>query len=323
MILSKNIYRQDSVSLSVIKNCLSAAVLNELSYIKPFYSKNNSIKPVGSIAVITYANDAGGWFETFYNYYSKIFGEESIYVVTTNSSSFGKYKLGGITALPGRSYDDSVRSQFMNYFVESLKQYYAWTILCDVDEIIVPHPNCSYSLKELILRNKSDVLYCIGCDVIEMKDDVLFDQSLNKSILDQRKFCILNTALNKPSISRSLTKYSTGYHFCSHPYSPNLELKMPLILHLKYASSCVMQSVNKMVANVDYTDAEIQRYSISTTNDITHPALNSCGGNIFSIDSAEAENFIVNYFDSLCYDSVNKIYYNNHRYSNFLVKIVE
>jgi len=272
-----------------------------------------------SLAVVAYANDANAWFPYFYSYYSGIFGESSIYIISPNPKSFVNYKLGGIVSVEGRSYCDVARSELISNVANGLKAYSEWTLVCDVDEIIVPNSVLGKSLKELIFGSTNNVIASWGLDVIQQGEPV-FD--FNKSIFQQRTIAVPNLALSKPHISRVPLRYSVGYHYCNIKTDESAMNGDLITLHLKFACAKIRAEVTTTVLKLDYADERTKDYSVNSVSDANvHPLIKRTGVRKIGLDAPETIEFFKQYVKNMRFDSINQIWYGQYKHADFFVKI--
>lgn len=314
----------NGLSPSMVKQtieCLDASIIERIGDLVNFEAKLYSqVRPKNPLCVLTYANDAGAWFPYFYNYYSKIAGESSIYVVTPKPENFSTYALGGVITIPDLEYDDAARSVMMSHFSSGLLAQYRWSLVCDVDEIVIPNPKLNVKLREYLDNRSEDVILSLGIDVVQLDGEVDFDFS--RSIFDQRKCGVLNSAMCKPHASRVPIRYSGGYHYCNKKLDfpePGGEL---ITLHLKWACSRVRAEVAKIVAGVNYKDSTIEEYSLTSVLSDAHPLVEN-GNRVRTLGLSEkyTEDFKEKYRNNLKFDSERGLWVGPHRSEGFLVKL--
>lgn len=262
------------------------------------FSKNDAQIKNNPLCIITYANAANGWFPYFLEYYKKIVGSQAIYVVTPVPNEFIHMNLGGILTIKNMVYDDSMRANFMSNLATGLQNYYTWTLVCDVDEIVMPDPRLDMDLLEFIKQKSDAVLVSVGLDVVEEATDLKFDFS--RTIQEQRGLAIPNSALCKPHIARTAIKYTPGYHYCNHKLELDRSELGLLTLHLKFACSAVRAEVAGIVAITDYADDNIKEYSRMSIQSMQHPAFLTAQRNkLCHLDGPEMMEFKEKYLSNL------------------------
>ena len=311
-----------SVKVNRLKPNLRSQFLKYLSYdIKESFANkaNFAVKPSNDTAIITYANDAGAYFPYFYEYYSNIFGCDSIYVITTKRECFNKFDLGGLISLENNAYDDIARSKFVSEFLLAIQTYYRQTIVVDVDEFIVA-TNSNVDIRETVNNLENNVHRLLGIDVIQSIDEEPLD--FGKPILSQRSFGVLNSALCKPSISKIPVVYGVGYHFCDRKAELTYSNEL-VLLHLKWACKEVRRQVAEIVRNTQYLNHNIAQYSIESVLKEEHPALrNNATPKKVDLSSSAIDEFIKSYNNKLRYDQLTNCYRLEHFHSDYLVNLI-
>ncbi len=307
--------------LKQVIECCESSVVDVFSELLDF-NKNQFHKAAAkkSTCVIAYANDSGAWFPYFYKYYSEIVGCLGIYIVTPKPEGFSSYVLGGVITIPDLVYDDNSRSLMMSNFSSGFLAYYRWCLVCDVDEIVIPHPKLKTNLLEYLESKTDDVILSLGIDVIQLSGESEFD--FQKSVLEQRKYGVLNSAMCKPHATRVPIRYSGGYHYCDRKldfYEAGGEL---LTLHLKWACSRVRKEVANIVKGVSYTDPAIEKYSLTSVLHDFHPLVaKNERVKIFDLDDGVVEDFKEKYRKNLKFDPKRGMWVGLHRSENFLIRL--
>lgn len=220
-------------------------------------------------AIVTYANDSGGWFPYFHRYYAGLFGADSIYVLTPRPKAFAGYELGGVISFGGSPFDNDARTEFASNIAAGLLAYYQWTAVPDVDEFITAHPASGKSLAELLDTAQVDILTCRGYDVVQDEGEGDFD--CDRDILSQRRWGVLNSALCKPLFARVPTRWGIGYHFTDQaPYFPRPDAAA-VVLHLKFACRTMRRDVARIVAETSYERSSTAEYAQQSVTRLGHP----------------------------------------------------
>jgi hypothetical protein len=239
-------------------------------FVRPWAPLQGAKRPA---CVITYANDSSAWFPYFYMYYSEIVEARSIYVITPNPQAFENYDLGGVISLDGFPYDDNARAQIVSGFAHGLLAFYQWTIVCDVDEIIIPNPLSKKNFIESLQALEGATSITRGFDVVQLAGEPDFD--FTKSVLDQRRWAVANSAMCKPHFARKPVVWSGGYHYCDYlpifePWGSGF-----FTLHLKWACSGMRREVARIVEKTSYSDKFIATYSLDSVKQEVHPRLST------------------------------------------------
>jgi hypothetical protein len=243
-----------------------------------------------TVCVIAYANGAGGWFPYFYAHYAALIGAENIFLVTPNGDEFRSYSLRGIQSLSGAGYDDEARSQLLSRLSQGLLAYYNWSIICDVDEIIIPHPRSKLSFAEMLSIQESDVVISRGFDIVQLADEPEFD--FGRPVLDQRRWGVANFSLCKPHMARVPVRWSPGFHSTDVLVNFAPPSSGFITLHLKWACTKVRSEVARMVQATSYANSDIEKYSLESVMKDKHPVFLR-GGVLphLDIDSPQMRNF--------------------------------
>lgn len=274
------------------------------------------------LCIITYANNAEGWFDYFYNYYSKSVGCDAIYIVTPKPNDFKAYKIGGIISAQNLIYDDKTIASIFSDLSKTLKNYYKWTLVCDVDEIIMPLPENGKNLLDYVasLDDAISPVISLGMDVIQAADEGDFDFSL--PISSSRKYAILNSAMCKPHLSNNEIKYSGGQHYCNYQCNFKSNSNGLVTLHLKYADVKTQLKVSEIVDTTIYKDPIIEAYAKQSIDGRMHPALKYCDfKKPINIESLETENFKKKYLQNIKYDVERGLYVGSHFVDKNLIEI--
>lgn len=260
--------------------------------------------------VIAYANDDGAWFPYFHAYYSGVLDARSIYVITPNPDSFGAYTLGGVVSLQGFPYDDNARAQMVSRFAQGLLAFHQWTIVCDVDEIIVPDPRTGRSFTDTLGSLDGPVSFTRGFDIVQMPDEADFDFS--KPVLEQRRWAVANSAMCKPHFACKPVVWSGGYHYCDHP--PRFEAVGSgfLTLHLKWACAEVRRKVAAIVQNTAYSDEAMAAYSLESVQQALHPRLANGPSTCVTLRDGSLEPFEENFVTGAALDTQRGMWIGSH-----------
>ena len=271
-------------------------------------------------AVITYANDANAWFPYFLSYYGRLFGVENIFVVTPVPEAFSDFGLGGVWSVKGFPFDDAARASMMSSIANGCRNYYVWSIVCDVDEIIEPAPWLGVNLREYLSTCEDSVLYTRGLDVLQSAAEPDFDFRLRTC--EQRSMAIPNTALYKPHLARVEVNYSGGFHFCSRlPEAGSLRGDL-VTYHLKWACSSIRAEVQSSVMATSYSDVAIESYCRNSADPRgSHPSLTLSSGELIRLDHPLMSQFSDESLGALCWAPERGLYVGDFKVAPFLVKI--
>jgi hypothetical protein len=273
------------------------------------------------ICVIAYANGPGAWFPYFYSHYSKLFGSENIYIIAPDSSGFDSYSIGGIITLSNAPYNDETRSQLMSRMSQGLLAYYDWTLICDVDEIIIPHPVSGMSFEEMLSMQEADSITTRGFDVLQIEEDGPFDFS--KPVLTQRRWGVANSALCKPHLTRTSRRWSAGFHHSDFAPSFSPPASGFITLHLKWACNEVRAALARLVQSTTYADSSIAEYSRQSVLQERHPVF--ARGEILptvALDGPEMRAFEELFIERSQFSGRRGVWFSPHFFNRSLVDLV-
>lgn len=273
------------------------------------------------VCVISYANDSGAWFPYFYRHYVGIVGADSIFVVTPSPKAFDGFELGGLISCRNMPYDDRARARLISNIASGLQAYYEWTLVCDVDEMLIPYPCSGKTFVEMLDALPGAVSRARGFDVLQLANEDNFDLSV--PIFQQRSAAIPNSAICKPHLARTPIIYSTGYHFCNRRVPFESSGLGFVTLHLKWACKEMRRSLAEIVNRTEYTDPEIERYSKRFLVDsAVHPGLAATEGrSIEHPSSAAVIQWESAYMESLGFYGQTGMWTGEHVLAKFLVSL--
>ncbi|MCT0206135.1 hypothetical protein [Synechococcus sp. CS-1332] len=276
-------------------------------------------------AVITYAHGNRGWWQYFKQHYTSHVGHNTIYVVTPKPADFWHEDVAGIIGTHDSPYDESMRSNCISRLADSLRPFFQYIIVCDVDEIIVPPPvNGRTPLLSEYLSScpSTSIIWSMGIDVIGMDEDPPFD--FTKGIRSQRRYGIYNSSISKPHITARSISYSGGYHYCNFsPSNPCVESSLYLhCFHLKYACSSVRNSLHADILDTDYQDSQMKDYAASTlSKDHCHLRLATINGSPVPLGDSKLQQFHEEYLLSIKEVDDRGFFVSDFRYFDYLVDL--
>ena len=317
---------------------------NEVNACKKIIEKNGSLPlsssieyPIGSppndsksdkrrlCAVITYAHGNKGWWQYFKQHYTSQIGHNTIYVVTPKPADFWQEDVAGIIGTHDSPYDESMRSNCISRLADSLRTFFRYIIVCDVDEIIVPpsvNGRTPLLSEYLSACPSTSIIWSMGIDVIGMGEDPPFD--FTKGIRSQRKYGIYNSSISKPHITARPVSYSGGYHYCNFsPSDPCVESSLYLhCFHLKYACSSVRSSLQATILDTEYQDSRMKDYAASTlSEDHCHLRVAAVNGSPVYLGDSTLQDFHQEYLLSINEVDDRGFFVSDFRYFDYLVDI--
>lgn len=173
--------------------------------------------------------------------------------------------------LPSYQFCDWTKAYFFEVFSSGLRTTYDYTIICDIDEMVM-----AYSLGSGFLTNSLEdalfaiptqsVIRCYGLNVAQADDEAPL--SINQPFFKQRTTIHPVTAMNKPSIFGDYHLVCGGQHFTdvACPVQPLEGQESPissfmfLNLHLKHSCRDTRLSVNKRFQAVNMETDHLNSY---------------------------------------------------------------
>ena len=288
--IANNLNQLNSNQLENFVRNISQDSFNQLTQIFNRVQSRTLVKR-RKCCVITYANDASAYFPYFHQYYSEIIEPTSIYVITPKPASFAEYELGGLINVEGFEFEENGRAHLQSKLSSALQAYYEWTLICDVDEIVMPNPSLNKTFHELLGKdNNQKVIRTLGIDVVQLPNEEKLD--FNTPILKQRKVGVLNSSICKPHFASDETSYSVGFHFVNEKSI----IKCPpdfITYHLKWACSSTRAEILDIVNNTQFSQTFVEDYCKSTAEASQHPRLDQLIDNeIYALVSEFTNTFI-------------------------------
>lgn len=222
------------------------------------------MKDNNKIKIVTYIDRKNILSEVFINYYLRFLNHNEFHflILDKNYDSVSEY-------LKSKNFSDInfeiVRNDYIGMpklldkqisIVEELISNGFLVIYVDLDEILYHH-----NLREYILNFDGDYITAKGIVIIPNTDEEIIDE--NKSILSQRKYCVIdNEYHSKVSVLKSKFIWTGGRHN-KNGY------KIFDDIYLIDIGKCCPQIMldNNMTSNILY-EKKTERYSITDKNSI-------------------------------------------------------
>jgi hypothetical protein len=205
---------------------------------------------------VTDAMSPHGYFPLWHRYYARELGAANLILVTYAGMAqhFSPFEFRKIYELPG-AYNDDRRLAAINEIGLEIVAANGRLLRADVDEFIVPDPRKYASLREYLARADAPYVTARGFDVIQSPDEAPLDFT-RSIILEQRRFAIAVSALNKTCVTSVPLQWGRGFHQCTAPP----EFADLYLLHLKRADIQFQKDWAKhMVGNIN-DDAYAKKY---------------------------------------------------------------
>ena len=162
-------------------------------------------------AVVTMVRDEAVFLPIWLRYYGRFFAPEDIYVLDHGTTD-GTTGRGGFVRIPVDHptvdwgwHRDRIQEQ-----QHALLRRYDAVLVCDVDEIVAPHPAAG-DLGDYLAAFDGDFVTCRGYEVLHRRDrEPPFDPA--QPVLAQRGWWFFNPAYCKPLLARVPMAWHGGMH---------------------------------------------------------------------------------------------------------------
>lgn len=270
------------------------------------------------IAVISDATSTDFFFPVWKRYYGDLFGLDNLYIITYSGmrAIFANSGISHIWEI-NSPYNDELRARIVSHLVTVLLETYDVVLRCDVDEFLVPDKEKFSDLREFVEKNNLPYVTAHGIDILELQTDAELDFG-RKILVDQRKFGIYTTPLNKTSLTTTPTTWAAGFHATD---------KFPIfsrlfILHLKYADIKGRQRWNEfMLSSVEPGTREHKYFSDSSEHLSSYPNWYSQLKKRSNIRDGGISSFDRKFLDSVTYNPLHNIYAGEFETQDFLIEI--
>jgi hypothetical protein len=164
-----------------------------------------------SRAIVTIVRDESVFLPIWLQYYGRFFAPEDTYVFDHGSTD-GSTERGGFVRMPVEH--ETVDLNWMRRTVQAkqheLVERYDVVLVCDVDEIVAPHPD-SGSLGDFIDSMDEEFVNCRGYEVLHQRDrEPPID--LDQPLLKQRGSWFQAVAYSKPILASVPMRWFDGFH---------------------------------------------------------------------------------------------------------------
>lgn len=170
--------------------------------------------PKRPLAVVTMCFNEKIFLPLWHRYYSEQVGSENLYILDHGSNDGAADQFSSnssVIRLPRSDHDDGMRVRVVGKFTASLLESYERVLYVDTDEFIIPDPIWYSGLLDFCAKRAPTVVTMFGLDVVHDMDNEA-PADLNAPILQQRKWCVPNAFLCKPSIINREVMWWTGFH---------------------------------------------------------------------------------------------------------------
>lgn len=183
------------------------------------------------VAAVTMVYNEPEFVPLWVRHYGGQVGAAHCYVVDHGSEDGSTAGLGAVNVLriPRSPKDDPKRTRFLSSFCSSLLEWYDAVIHVDVDELILPDPECCATLADYAAAMPADVVSAVGLNIHHVPDlEGEFDPA--RPVGAQRRWVRFTSAMCKPVILRKPLRWAPGFHCSDAP----LAFGDLFLFHLRY-----------------------------------------------------------------------------------------
>lgn len=172
-------------------------------------------KPDGRIAVFTIVYNEQLMLPLWAKYYAALFGGAHVYVLDQGSTTAYPALPDGVTLirLPRDDFDNWLIARLVASFQRHLLESYDAVLYCDSDEFVCAAPEAlrGETLPRFLLGLPDPVGITRGYNLHhDLSREAAYDPS--RPLLDQRRFIMRETTMDKPLISRVPLNWIPGFH---------------------------------------------------------------------------------------------------------------
>lgn len=164
------------------------------------------------LAVVTMAYNETVLLPIWLRHYERQVGLEHCYIIDHGSDDASTKNIrANIIRLPRTPMDEDARAAAVRDFCSALFLGYNRVLYTDADELVVPDPNVSPTLKYCAAtQNLPRVLTLFGVDVVHVAEEAQIDLSV--PISHQRQFARPISTLCKPTLIAGRIDWMHGFH---------------------------------------------------------------------------------------------------------------
>lgn len=186
-------------------------------------------------AVFTIVKNEADFLPIWYNYYSKEFEENDIFILDHQSVD-GSTKFYKNVKLVKNEFtqDNNWLLNITKSFQKELLNKYEYVLFANADEIVCPNKDKYKNIKHFLKENNKEIIRCNGNEVIHFPEEG--ELKTHDKILKQRKFWYENNELySKPLLSRVPLNWTAGWHRLDGQQEPiNEDLKLIHLHRMDY-----------------------------------------------------------------------------------------
>jgi hypothetical protein len=194
------------------------------------------------VGVLTMAYQDYLFVERWYDYYSRLFGSENLYLIShggdpRHQKIAQKANVISVPRDPTLARLDRKRWGLISAITGGLLEYFNWLICSDVDEIVVPdpdvYPDLNAYFSELNGQKRRPLSLCpLGLELIHNPDHEPTKLDPKATILSQRRVFRINPNYSKPCILRQKCTFTIGGHANTH--LPRVLADDLYLIHMRY-----------------------------------------------------------------------------------------
>lgn len=208
------------------------------------------------IACITMVYNEADFLPLWVSYYGQQAGVSNLFVIDDGSTDGSTDILGpNIIKIPKIPFSDERRANFIGDLQKSLLNYYDVVIYTDADEFLIPDPSKYVSLNKYCELLEYENATAVGLNVYQIPAEEPGELDWSEKIFKQRRFVKFQSAMCKTLITRSPTRWGTGFHR-SAP-GPRIDKDLYLF-HLKHVDQNRSFARQELTRNIQWDAVALQ-----------------------------------------------------------------
>lgn len=208
------------------------------------------------IACITMVYNEAEFLPLWVSHYGRHAGIGNLYIIDDGSTD-GSTDIKGpnVIKIPKLPFSDARRASFIGDLQKSLLNYYDVVIYTDADEFLVPDPAKYASLAQYCDLLEHENATAVGLNVYHVPSEEPGDLNWSEQIFKQRRFVRFLSAMCKTLITRTPTRWGTGFHRSSP--GPRIDKDLYLF-HLKYVDQRRSFARQEVTRNIEWDAVALQ-----------------------------------------------------------------
>lgn len=213
------------------------------------------------IAAITQSYDEPLFLPIWVHHYGRLIGPENLFIIDDSPKRDIADRYTGLNVLrkPEGKFHENERALYVSLFHKALLQRYDAALYTDTDELLAPDPAYAKSLGEIVASEPKLPLAAAGFDVLH---NHLAEPAIDpaRPLFAQRRYMQFQRAYCKPTISRRVMQWNSGFHIANGEtkFCPRL-----LLFHLRAVDLDGARARHRSYSAVEFSrDTIEQRQSV-------------------------------------------------------------